>query len=134
MYPTFETSGDCIVIDRWSRHHGLQVGDIIVAKSPNKPSETVCKRVLGLPGDVVYDNGPDNVYLHAAVRPFTVPAGHMWLQGDNTSNSNDSRNYGAVPLAMCVGRATYRVWPLHRFGPIPRVPSTPAPPGPGDWN
>lgn len=32
---------------------GLKVGDLVVALSPFNPSRTVCKRVLGLPGDTV---------------------------------------------------------------------------------
>lgn len=32
---------------------GLKVGDLVVALSPSDPSRTVCKRVIGLPGDTV---------------------------------------------------------------------------------
>lgn len=32
---------------------GLKVGDLVVALSPFDPSRTVCKRVIGLPGDTV---------------------------------------------------------------------------------
>ncbi|KAJ9477367.1 Mitochondrial inner membrane protease subunit 1 [Pseudozyma hubeiensis] len=32
---------------------GLRVGDLVVALSPFDPSRTVCKRVIGLPGDTV---------------------------------------------------------------------------------
>ena len=39
----------------------------------------------------------------------------MWLQGDNTLNSTDSRHYGAVPYALLKGRA---------FLKVPLVPST----------
>ena len=33
----------------------------------------------------------------------------MWLQGDNTLNSNDSRHYGPVPYALLKGRAFVRL-------------------------
>lgn len=43
----------------------------------------------------------------------------MWLQGDNTRNSNDSRVYGAVPCALLRGRVVARVWPLDTAGWTP---------------
>lgn len=38
---------------RWGSSWGINRGDIIVATSPTDPSKTVCKRVLGLEGDVI---------------------------------------------------------------------------------
>jgi hypothetical protein len=46
----------------------------------------------------------------------------VWLQGDNTRNSNDSRHYGAVPVALLRGRVCFRVWPLREAGRIAAEP------------
>ena len=52
-----------------------------------------------------------------------IPPHHVWLQGDNTRNSNDSRHYGPVPLAMLRGRVCFRFWPLSRAGAIYAEPA-----------
>ena len=38
-----------------------------------------------------------------------IPKGHVWLVGDNLSNSTDSRTYGPVPLAIVKGQVLARV-------------------------
>ena len=43
------------------------------------------------------------------VTEVTVPAGQIFVLGDNRSNSNDSRYFGTVPLADVTGRAR-QVW------------------------
>lgn len=81
----------------------LDIGDVVVANHPNRPG-TICKRVAGLPGD--------RIILKRTGRLETVPNGHVWLEGDNAYKSNDSRHYGAIPLALLQGRAIARIWPL----------------------
>ncbi|KAI9366794.1 peptidase S24/S26A/S26B/S26C [Zopfochytrium polystomum] len=66
----------------------------------------VCKRVLGLPGDTVLRD--PTVSLTETIK---VPPGHIWLQGDNYSNSTDSRVYGPVPLGLMKGRVVCKVFP-----------------------
>lgn len=179
---------------------GIKRGDIIIATSPTDPSKTVCKRVIGLEGDVI-DVDPtrsarrrqrrkrqswggqqeeegdevealsmagkgtweeaDAQHRHALSvthqhqpstppilsenqgeilipvfptipSPSTIPStpasliptrkrpqpssahvriprGHVWLAGDNLSNSTDSRAYGPVAVGLLKGKVLARV-------------------------
>jgi signal peptidase I len=84
------------------------------------------KRVLALPGESVegrlghvYVNGrlvvepylPPNVTT-SDFAPVNVPAGHLWVMGDNRGNSADSRVFGPIREDKVVGRAVVRVWPV----------------------
>jgi type IV secretory pathway protease TraF len=37
-------------------------------------------------------------------RAITVPAGHVYLSGDNRWSSDDSRFWGALPVSQVLGR------------------------------
>jgi mitochondrial inner membrane protease subunit 1 len=107
----------------------LSVGDVVVTQHPHRPG-TVCKRVVGMPGDQVllapsfaqsnaswlhrsdYDMGPEQRHQRRLHQLLIVPDGHVWLEGDNASNSSDSRVYGPLPMALIQGRVIARLWPL----------------------
>ncbi|XP_044748283.1 mitochondrial inner membrane protease subunit 1 [Coccinella septempunctata] len=103
MEPTIFTDDIIITEHITPRFQQIQKGDIVIAKCPHNPLQNICKRVKGLPGDKVYmDYGRSEI----------VPIGHIWLEGDNSSNSTDSRNYGAVPQGLIKSRVLLRVYPF----------------------
>lgn len=106
-----------------------QIGDIIVFKYPKDPDTDFIKRVVGLPGDVVemrnkqfYRNGepvkedyiqqlyPNVIGRLDNVGPFTVPEDSYFVMGDNRDNSDDSRDWGAVPRSYIHGKAWRIYW------------------------
>jgi signal peptidase I len=118
----------------------VSVGDVLVVQHPSRQG-TVCKRVVGLPGDEIllgsghrgfggvagasassssllasFRASPDRSSTSTAStnrrQLVVVPDGHVWLEGDNPSNSSDSRHYGPVPASLIVGRVLFRIWPL----------------------
>jgi len=104
------------------------------------------KRVIGLPGDhvacctdgkVTVNGVPltESSYLYPGDPPsfvfktVIVPAGHLWVMGDNRSDSDDSRYHtndpggGAIPENEVVGRAFMIIWPPSDIGDLP-IPGT----------
>jgi signal peptidase I len=71
-----------------------------------------------LPAGTVTTNGPGGATWSHACTPTdvcTVPAGTVWVMGDNRTNSQDSRWIGPIAQDTIVGRATTVVWPLNRI-------------------
>jgi signal peptidase I len=107
---------------RWIKAAGETVG--VVPPS----TEDFVKRVIGLPGDTVQGQGGHvyvdgrilrEPYLPKAITtsefgPYRVPAGDLWVLGDNRGDSCDSRCFPEhfIPTSSVIGRAMVRVWPL----------------------
>ena len=67
----------------------LRVGDVVVARRPDRPELEIIKRIQAIDGN-----------------------GAIFLKGDNPSASTDSRQFGAVPREQIVARVRWRYWPL----------------------
>jgi len=111
--------------------HAPRRGDIVVVERPELEGNLI-KRVMGLPGEVIevrnghtYINGepvdePWIVFFGGRDIPAThIPAGHVFIIGDNRPNSRDSREIGAVPFEDIIGRAWFVYWPLEDFQFLP---------------
>ncbi|KAJ7532546.1 hypothetical protein O6H91_13G009300 [Diphasiastrum complanatum] len=118
MLPTFNVSGDILLMELFSaKFERIKPGDVVMAHSPINPKLMVCKRVMGLEGDHVKVIPTSGRGLY---KQIVVPKGHVWLQGDNTHVSRDSRDYGPIPYALIQGRVFFRIWPPKGFGPVER--------------
>ena len=136
MKPTL-LSGDRFLV-RKTKKYVPKFDDIIAFKSPDDPSIPWIKRVAALPGEtleikneILYIDGqkvqhpalkkieyPPGDYIGMEGEPYIVPENHIFVIGDNTANSHDSRAFGAIPLSDLIGKAYKIYWPLDRAGPI----------------
>ena len=109
-----------------------QHGEVVVFNAPDDPTRDFVKRVMGVPGDTVeirngrtYVNGKRLQEDYAELddfdemEEFIVPANSYFVMGDNRRQSNDSRDWGPVPLEHIVGRAWVRYWPPHEIRVFP---------------
>ncbi|XP_059289248.1 mitochondrial ATP-independent inner membrane protease subunit 1a-like [Lycium ferocissimum] len=119
MLPTFNLTGDLVLAERIStRFEKMKRGDVVLVRSPENPRKIVIKRLIGMGGDTVryvVDHG-SNDKEHTVV----VPDGHVWIEGDNKFNTNDSRKFGPVPYGLVQGRVFWTVWPPEDFGSVGR--------------
>lgn len=124
MQPTLE-AGNYVIVNKLAYKLGKPSrGDIIIFHYPPDPArEPYIKRVIGLPGDVVrisggkvYVNGQPLNEPYIAASPnyegeWNVPAGSLFVLGDNRNRSSDSHSWGMVPLENVIGKALVVYWP-----------------------
>lgn len=130
MQPTLYP-GDYVIVNKLAyRFKGTpNRGDVIVFRYPPNPEAIpYIKRVIGLPGDQIHiADGKVYVNGQAVVEPYlvvttnrggdwTVPAGQIFVMGDNRNNSSDSRSWGFVPLENIIGRAEVIYLPPQHWG------------------
>jgi signal peptidase I len=69
--------------------------------------------------DYVCSNAdPRDPQLRTNTCSWTVPEGKLFVLGDNTRNSSDSRYWGFVDAKDFIGEPFFRVWPPDRLGPM----------------
>jgi signal peptidase I len=126
MEPTLET-GEYLLADATYYHSRLPMrGEVAVYRHPTQPELYYIKRIVAVEGDriaikaghaIVNGMAVEEPYveegaaagLFANLAEMQVPAGHVFVLGDNRAHSVDSRDsvaHGPVPLGNLIGRVT----------------------------
>ena len=145
MYPTFDVNDQLAVekVTKWYRQP-LR-GEVVVFDPPplfwdltaRKPDgEAVIKRVVAVPGDTVAVRGGrlilngntlnepyTNELAEYDLDTLTVPAGSVFVLGDNRNHSFDSHYWGFLPMKNIIGHATVVYWPPSHLGPVEEAKS-----------
>ena len=120
---------------RLPHYNAPKRGDIVVFLFPGDDKRDFIKRLIANGGEKVeikdgriYVNGKvvdepriKNVYYYnrgsygQENNPVTVPQGYLFVLGDNSGSSNDSRFWGFVPDDHLIGRAELVYWPPNRL-------------------
>lgn len=144
MQPNFVTAERLIVNKFIYDFRKPKPGEVIVFHVPQEKRDYI-KRVIALPGDTVKVEGDEvfvngqkvnetyiqeaidakheNGELYNTLKDFPnaefpdgkVPEGHVFVMGDNRSNSTDSRSIGYIDMKEIVGRADLVFWPLNEL-------------------
>lgn len=131
MDPTLKVGDSALATKFAYRFAEPERGDVVLFEGPD--GAPTIKRVVGVAGDkiavrdgVLFVNGEKtregyvdyNLTDSTFFGPTDVPEGHVYVMGDNRSNSLDSRSYGPVPEADLLGEVSLRAWPLDRIGAV----------------
>ena len=138
MRPTIH-EGDRILGSKFHyRFWEPRTGDVVVFRAPeavrrlsSHDADRLVKRVIATDGDfvevsrgVVRVNGRilDEPYVAAPpdyeLPRFRVPAGHVFVLGDNRNNSLDGHVWGFLAEEDLLARAFVRYWPPGRMGAL----------------
>ena len=128
-------TGDMVFAEKVSyRFRDPEPGDIVTFQDPEIPGRILIKRCIAVGGQTVVVGDDGVVYVDGVAQdepytggkpsypldgdvtyPYTVPEGHVWVMGDNRTNSQDSRFFGSIPISSVTGRGALVYWPLNDF-------------------
>ena len=141
MYSTLLNNERLFVTIPDVRLNGVERGDIVICRYPNRGITNFVKRAVAVPGDTIYrecgvthvvyettDANGETVTVDEMLderyslyfplgssddyEAYTLGEDEYFVLGDNRDSSNDSRRIGPLPRRMLVGRVRRVIFPF----------------------
>jgi signal peptidase I len=107
MYPTFKDGQRVLVCRAYWLVGPIKAKDVVVLKDAESSDGYIIKRVYRMAGEKVDEvNCPRGWRLSSG--QYVVPAGKIYVLGDNRAQSEDSRYFGAVDIGSVLGKVVVR--------------------------
>jgi signal peptidase I len=100
-------------------------GHVVVYQSPEQafPSQWCVQRAVGVGGQWLRLQRDASHISVSRDRIQSLPPYSLYVEGDNPSQSRDSRQLGPISKSLLVGIAEYVIWPPSRWQKIQRGPT-----------
>ena len=127
LSPKLENDDICLAM----KQSGYNYGDLVFF---NYGNFTLCKRIIGLPGDLIDCRSNGDVYVNNSKLdenylidktpsgfenkyPMYVPDNTYFVLSDNRSVMTDSRygEIGCIRQDIVIGRLLFKFWPIFEF-------------------
>ncbi len=125
--------GDKLIISAITKD--VKYGDVVVTSQPNDYGKVLIKRVIAVGGQTLwFDENTNKVvvdgktldepyikeemdFLYSMTNLYRVPAGKVFVMGDNRNDSADSResHIGMIDERYILGKVVYRIGDSHLF-------------------
>ncbi len=147
--PSMEPSlhqGERLLVNKITYHLRRPVpGEVVVFGEPGRDNRSLVKRVVAVEGQtleirqgrVILDGDVlEEEYIinpgNDSLPPQRIPAGSVFVLGDNRANSWDSRYFGSVPIRDIRGMAMLVFWPPDSFHRVLESPGSVSQPPTGE--
>jgi len=130
MFPTL-LLGDMLLVDKHAYSNNIpRRGDVIVFQSPENPSKTLIRRIVGLGGETIaikntkvymngslyaepYETNTDKTFQsneRNTLNSFVIPGNSYFVIGDNRDQKHDNTFWGIVDRKDVNGKAVKFYW------------------------
>ena len=105
MEPTIQHNSVLLIDKLTLNWRNAKKGEVVILKSLFEKDTYLCKRVMGVKGD----------NITTGFRSIDINDGEIWVEGDNSKVSMDSRSFGKLDDYLVMGLVRAVIYPEVKF-------------------